>query len=116
VVAGVTVEHTTEQSAGEKGRSARNLSVRYAKRESLANHVILQIFALLPTRRSSARAYYSTPDRPHFALTRPTSAATDHRYPAHTLRRPRWTACTAESRPKKGAPGLVAPWRPSEPA
>ena len=30
--------------------------------------------------------------------------------------RPKWTACTAENRPKKGAPGPAAPSRPSEPA
>ena len=44
------------------------------------------------------------------------------RYPTHFCystplpSRPRWTACTAESRPKKGAPGPAAPSRPSEPA
>ena len=58
---------------GEKGRPAE-LSVRYVKRESLANHVILQIFAL-PTRRSSARAWVATPPCPSSPLLRlPTSA------------------------------------------
>ena len=32
------------------------------------------------------------------------------------ISRRRWTACTAENRPKKGAPGPAAPSRPSEPA
>ena len=59
--------------AGVK-KAGRRISVQYVNRESLANHVILQIFAL-PTRRSSARAWVATPPCPSSPLLRlPTSA------------------------------------------
>ncbi len=54
----------------------------------------------------------------HLARTLPQIAIS--RYPTHFCystplpSRPRWTACTAENRPKKGAPGPAAPLRPSE--
>ena len=64
-------------------------------------HVVFRVHkSFLPT----------TPDS-HFTLTLPSSLLF-----SQLPSRPKWTACTAENRPKKGAPGPAAPSRPSEPA
>ena len=74
---------------------------------------VVDFLAELPRLASAVRGKYNYPRCPQIAISR---------YPTHFCHssplpsRPRWTACTAENRPKKGAPGPAAPSRPSEPA
>ena len=54
---------------------------------------------------------WTPPQLPQIAISR--YRPRHRRYSTPLPSRPRWTACTAENRPKKGAPGPAAPLRPS---